>query len=75
MLAVVGGVSANRALRAELERACERRGAALRTLPPELCVDNAAMIAAAARDVRPLAPAEYLGLDAYPRSPLLQTAS
>jgi tRNA A37 threonylcarbamoyltransferase TsaD len=39
-------------------------------LPPSLCVDNAAMIAAAAFGARALGPAEYLALDAYARSPL-----
>jgi N6-L-threonylcarbamoyladenine synthase len=33
--------------------------------PPELCTDNAAMIAAAARHVTPLAYPDYLSLDAY----------
>jgi len=39
-------------------------------LPPALCVDNAAMIAAAALAGEQLHPAAYLALDAYARSPL-----
>jgi N6-L-threonylcarbamoyladenine synthase len=69
-LAVVGGVAANGALREALAGACAERGAALSLLPPSLCVDNAAMIAAAAFAARALGPAEYLALDAYARSPL-----
>jgi N6-L-threonylcarbamoyladenine synthase len=56
-IAVVGGVAANSELRAALP------GAAL--APLELCTDNAAMIASAARFVRPLAYPEYLAVDAY----------
>ena len=52
-------------------RACDARGARLCLLPPALCVDNAAMIAAAAlRGARARARATYLALDAYARSPL-----
>jgi N6-L-threonylcarbamoyladenine synthase len=40
-----GGVAANRALRAALERACAERGVALRVPSIRLCADNAAMIA------------------------------
>jgi tRNA A37 threonylcarbamoyltransferase TsaD len=40
--------------------------------PPSLCVDNAAMIAAAALDVEPLEPQSFLALDAYARSPVLR---
>jgi N6-L-threonylcarbamoyladenine synthase len=69
-LAVVGGVAANGALREALAGACAERGASLSLLPPALCVDNAAMIAAAAFGARELAPSDYLALDAYARSPL-----
>jgi N6-L-threonylcarbamoyladenine synthase len=54
-IAVVGGVAANSELRAAIP------GAAL--APLELCTDNAAMIASAARYVEPAA--DYLRLDAY----------
>jgi tRNA N6-adenosine threonylcarbamoyltransferase len=56
-LAVVGGVAANSELRAALPEAAF---AAL-----ELCTDNAAMIASAARFVEPLPYPRYLDLDAY----------
>jgi N6-L-threonylcarbamoyladenine synthase len=56
-VAVVGGVAANSALRAALPDA--------RFAPLELCTDNAAMIASAARYADPLPYPLYLGLDAY----------
>jgi N6-L-threonylcarbamoyladenine synthase len=56
-VAVVGGVAANSELRASLS------DAKLALL--ELCTDNAAMIASAARFVEPVAYPGYLGLDAY----------
>jgi N6-L-threonylcarbamoyladenine synthase len=46
-LAVGGGVSANRALRAALQAMCAAEGAELFIPPPELCTDNAAMAALA----------------------------
>jgi N6-L-threonylcarbamoyladenine synthase len=57
LIAVVGGVAANSELRGALP------GAAL--APLELCTDNAAMIASAARFLRPLPYPEYLAVDAY----------
>ena len=39
-----GGVTCNRGLRRELERACKREGFTLRLAEPDLCTDNAAMI-------------------------------
>ena len=56
-VAVVGGVAANSELRAALPGAT--------FAPLELCTDNAAMIAAAARFARALPCPEYLALDAY----------
>jgi N6-L-threonylcarbamoyladenine synthase len=56
-VAVVGGVAANSALRAALPDA--------RFAPLDLCTDNAAMIASAARYAEPLPYPLYLGLDAY----------
>jgi N6-L-threonylcarbamoyladenine synthase len=70
-LAVVGGVAANARLRAAFDEACARRGVTLRLAPLELCADNAAMIASAARDVEALPAPDYLALDAYARSPLV----
>jgi N6-L-threonylcarbamoyladenine synthase len=56
-LAIVGGVAANAGLRSALPEAV--------AAPLELCTDNAAMIASAARWVEPLQPSDYLDLDAY----------
>jgi N6-L-threonylcarbamoyladenine synthase len=39
-----GGVTCNRALRSELERACKKNGFTLRLAEKNLCTDNAAMI-------------------------------
>jgi N6-L-threonylcarbamoyladenine synthase len=60
-LAIGGGVAANGPLRSRLESL----GATLGIPPRELCTDNAAMIASAARFAEPLAFPEYLALDAY----------
>ena len=56
-VAVVGGVAANSELRAALPGAV--------VAPLELCTDNAAMIASAARFADPIAYPGYLALDAY----------
>ena len=56
-IAIVGGVAANSELRAALPEA---------VAPPlELCTDNAAMIASAARYAEAIHPPGYLALDAY----------
>ena len=60
-LAIGGGVAANGPLRARLGEL----GVTLGIPPRELCTDNAAMIASAARYVEPLAFPDYLALDAY----------
>jgi len=60
-LAIGGGVAANRLLR---ERAAAL-GVPVHVPPPELCTDNAAMIASAARWMEPQPFPRYLGLDAY----------
>ena len=56
-IAVVGGVAANSELRGALGEAA--------FAPLELCTDNAAMIASAARYGRSLQYPRYLALDAY----------
>ena len=57
MLTVVGGVAANSELRDALPDA--------HFAPLELCTDNAAMVASAARFARPVKLPDYLALDAY----------
>ncbi len=64
-LALVGGVARNQALRADLERRCTAAGVRLVCAPPDLCSDNAAMIASAARYLPRLQSDVYLELDAY----------
>jgi N6-L-threonylcarbamoyladenine synthase len=48
LVTVSGGVSCNRALRDQMSDSCNRAEAKLLTAVPELCTDNAAMIAFAA---------------------------
>jgi N6-L-threonylcarbamoyladenine synthase len=60
-LAIGGGVAANGPLRVRLQAL----GAELKVPARELCTDNAAMIAGAARDVPALPFPDYLALDAY----------
>ena len=60
-LAIGGGVAANGPLRARLEQL----GVTLGIPPRELCTDNAAMIASAARFVEARPFPAYLALDAY----------
>ncbi len=60
-LAAGGGVAANGPLRDRLASL----GAELDVPPRELCTDNAAMIASAARYVEPIAYPGYLSLDVY----------
>jgi N6-L-threonylcarbamoyladenine synthase len=61
-LAIGGGVAAN----SELRAAVEQLGVPVWVPPPELCTDNAAMIAAGARFLEPVAYPGYLALDASP---------
>ena len=62
-LAIGGGVAAN----SELRAAVERLGVPVWVPPTELCTDNAAMIAGAARFLEPVAYPDYLALDAAAR--------
>jgi N6-L-threonylcarbamoyladenine synthase len=62
-LAIGGGVAAN----SELRAAVRSLGVPVWVPPIELCTDNAAMIAGAARFLAPLAYPDYLGLDAAAR--------
>ncbi|MBV9803811.1 MAG: tRNA (adenosine(37)-N6)-threonylcarbamoyltransferase complex transferase subunit TsaD, partial [Solirubrobacterales bacterium] len=60
-LSIGGGVAANGALRARMAAL----GVELHVPPRELCTDNAAMIASAARFLDPRPYPEYLDLDVY----------
>jgi N6-L-threonylcarbamoyladenine synthase len=66
-LALGGGVAANEPLRARIAEECGRLGARLWVPPFDLCTDNAAMIAAAARFMEPMPYPDYLALDAAAR--------
>jgi N6-L-threonylcarbamoyladenine synthase len=60
-VALGGGVAANTLLRERTTALCEKRGLRLKLVPLELCTDNAAMIASAARFVDAAPYPEYLG--------------
>jgi N6-L-threonylcarbamoyladenine synthase len=62
-LAIGGGVAAN----SELRAAVENLGVPVSVPPMELCTDNAAMIAGAARFLEPIEYPDYLALDAAAR--------
>ena len=63
-VALGGGVAANGLLRRRVAELCEREGVELKLVPRELCTDNAAMIASAARFVEPAPFPDYLDWDA-----------
>jgi N6-L-threonylcarbamoyladenine synthase len=64
-VALGGGVAANGPLRDGVAALCEQRGLRLKLVSPELCTDNAAMIAAAGAQLEPLPFPEYLSLDVF----------
>jgi N6-L-threonylcarbamoyladenine synthase len=64
-LAVVGGVARNGVLREALATRCRELGVRLALVAPELCSDNAAMIASAARYTDAIEFPGYLRRDAY----------
>jgi N6-L-threonylcarbamoyladenine synthase len=59
-VALGGGVAANTLLRERVGAVCEERGLRLKLVPGELCTDNAAMIASAARFLKAAPYPEYL---------------
>ena len=65
--ALGGGVAANKPLRERVTSLCDELGVALWIPAFDLCTDNAAMIAGAARFLDPLPYPEYLALDAAAR--------
>ncbi len=62
-IALGGGVAANSLLRERVAGLCEREGLGLKLVAPELCTDNAAMIASAARYLEPTPFPGYLEWD------------
>ncbi len=71
-VALGGGVAANGPLREAVAALCDERGVRLKLVPIELCTDNAAMIASAARFAPRIEYPDYLSYDAFAtrRAPL-----
>jgi N6-L-threonylcarbamoyladenine synthase len=63
-VALGGGVAANSLLRERVAELCGERDLELKLVPGELCTDNAAMIASAARFLEPTPYPAYLDWDA-----------
>ena len=63
-VALGGGVAANSLLRTRVAELCAAEGLELKLVPGELCTDNAAMIASAARFLEPAPFPKYLEWDA-----------
>lgn len=70
-IALSGGVSLNRALRAAFAEACERKGVELAIAAPELCTDNAAMIGFAGLLRHLKGETSALDEDIFPNLPLV----
>lgn len=68
-VALGGGVAANGPLRKAVAALCEQRGLPFKEVSRELCTDNAAMIASAARYSEPIVFPGYLGFDAFATAP------
>jgi N6-L-threonylcarbamoyladenine synthase len=66
-VAIGGGVAANSELRARVTALCALHGLELKIPPPELCTDNAAMIASAARYLEAVPYPAFLAFDAFAR--------
>ncbi|MFY0595138.1 MAG: tRNA (adenosine(37)-N6)-threonylcarbamoyltransferase complex transferase subunit TsaD [Cognatishimia sp.] len=74
LLAVAGGVAANKSIRAGLETVCDQHGLTFTAPPLALCTDNAAMIAYAGLERFKSGQQDGLTLVARPRWPLDKTA-
>lgn len=74
ILAVAGGVAANKAIRAELETVAAQAGCEFVSPPLALCTDNAAMIAYAGAELFAAGRRDDMTLAARPRWPLDQTS-
>lgn len=70
LLAVAGGVAANKAIRAALEQVAAENGLAFLAPPISLCTDNAAMIAYAGLEREAAGMVDDMTLVARPRWPL-----
>lgn len=75
VVAVAGGVAANRTIRAALERVAGEEGVRFLAPPLALCTDNAAMIAWAGVERFRLGHRDGMDLAARPRWPLDQSAA
>ncbi|MFC0341465.1 tRNA (adenosine(37)-N6)-threonylcarbamoyltransferase complex transferase subunit TsaD [Paracoccus niistensis] len=75
VVAVAGGVAANRTIRAALEQVAEEAGVRFLAPPLALCTDNAAMIAWAGIERFRLGHRDGMDLAARPRWPLDQSAA
>jgi N6-L-threonylcarbamoyladenine synthase len=64
-VALGGGVAANAELRERTASLCDELELSLKLVPIELCTDNAAMIASAARFQEPIPYPDYLDFDAF----------
>ena len=74
ILVAVGGVAANRALRARIQAVAGSHGLAFAAPPPRLCTDNAAMVAWAGIERLALGLADGLDFAPRPRWPLEELA-
>ena len=70
VLVVAGGVAANQAIGAALERLCAKEGFVTRIPPPRLCTDNAAMVAWAGVERMAAGERDELGISPRARWPL-----
>jgi N6-L-threonylcarbamoyladenine synthase len=73
-VALGGGVAANAELRERTASLCDELELPLKLVPIELCTDNAAMIASAARFQEPIPYPDYLEFDASAESASLRRA-